>query len=148
MKETAVAAMRRFNRYYTNLLGLLDQHILESDYSLSEVRVLYEIEKAENMTMRKISEILTMDEGYLSRILKKMQKDGLINRLKSPMDGRAYFLSLTEKGQEKIQEMHNRSNQQIGQILAPLSAAQKTKLVKSMQNIESILSGLPLEINE
>lgn len=148
MKETEVVAIRKFNRYYTNLLGLLDQHILESDYSLAETRVLYEIEKAESISMRKISEILTMDEGYLSRILKKLEKMGLIRRVKSTEDGRVYLLSLTERGQAQILEMNDRSNQQIKGLLAPLSPAQRVKLVKNMQNIESILSGLPLEINE
>ncbi|MGN0133900.1 MAG: MarR family winged helix-turn-helix transcriptional regulator [Anaerotignum sp.] len=148
MKETEVVAVRKFNRYYTNLLGLLDQHILESDYSLAETRVLYEIEKAESITMRKISEILTMDEGYLSRILKRLEKNGLISRVKSTADGRAYLLSLTEQGQVQMLEMNSRSDRQIRGFLAPLSPAQRAKLVKNMQNIESILSGLPLEINE
>ena len=143
MSDLEIAEIRRFNRYYTNLLGLLDQHILSSDYSLAEVRVLYEIEKNTNITMRMLSEILTMDEGYLSRILKKLQKDGLIERRKSPSDGRAYLLSLTEKGRSQIQEMHLRSDQQIAGFLSPLSAEQKTKLVQHMQSIENILSGLP-----
>ena len=143
MNDMEIAEIRRFNRYYTNLLGLLDQHILSSEYSLAEVRVLYEIEKNTNITMRMLSEILTMDEGYLSRILKKLQKDGLINRIKSPSDGRAYLLSLTEKGKNQIQEMHHRSDQQIAGFLSPLSAEQKTKLVQHMQSIENILSGLP-----
>ena len=143
MNDMEIAEIRRFNRYYTNLLGLLDQHILSSEYSLAEVRVLYEIEKNTNITMRMLSEILTMDEGYLSRILKKLQNDSLIDRTKSPSDGRAYLLSLTEKGKNQIQEMHRRSDQQIAGFLSPLSTEQKTKLVQHMQSIENILSGLP-----
>ncbi|EKQ56067.1 MULTISPECIES: helix-turn-helix domain-containing GNAT family N-acetyltransferase [unclassified Clostridium] len=140
MNKNKVSSIRSFNRYYTNILGLLDQHILESDLSLSEVRVLHEIEKTEQCTSRMLVEILCMDAGYLSRILKKFYKMGLLMKEKSPEDGRAQYLYLTSEGKEKMEELNISSDEQIAQIIKPLTEIDKNCLVQNMTAIETILT--------
>jgi Transcriptional regulators len=135
-----VGSIRSFNRYYTNVLGLLDQHILESEFSLSEVRVLHEIEKTEDCTSKKLAEILCMDSGYLSRILKQFQKYKLIEKRQSPEDGRSQFLYLTPSGQEKMDALNARSDEQIGNLIQPLPEADQSRLVQNMTSIESVLT--------
>jgi len=135
-----VSIIRSFNRYYTNILGLLDQHLLESDLSLSEVRVLHEIEKTEQCTSKMLVDILCIDAGYLSRILKKFYKMGLLTKEKSTEDGRAQYLYLTLEGKEKMDELNNSSDEQIVQIIKPLTEIDKNCLVQNMTSIETILT--------
>lgn len=134
-----VGLIRAFNRYYTNVLGLLDQHILDSPLSLSEVRVLYEIDKTENCTAKMLSKTLLFDTGYLSRMLKLFQKSGLIEKDKSPMDGRAQYLTLSPLGREEIDALNAKSDEQIAEILAPLSEEERDELVHCMKRIEQLL---------
>lgn len=140
MNKNKVSIIRSFNRYYTNILGLLDQHILESDLSLSEVSVLHEIEKTEQCTSKMLVDILCMDAGYLSRILKKFYKMGLLMKEKSTEDGRAQYLYLTSDGKEKMDELNNSSDEQIVQIIKPLTEIDKNCLVQNMTTIETILT--------
>lgn len=135
-----VGTIRSFNRFYTNVLGLLDQHILESSFSLSEVRVLHEIEKTEECTSKKLSEILCMDAGYLSRILKQFEKYGMIEKRRTPEDARAYFLYVTHIGKEKMNELNARSDEQIYRLIHPLTEAEQSRLVRNMTSIENILT--------
>lgn len=136
-----VAVIRNFNRYYTNILGLIDQHILKSEFSLSEVRVLHEIEKTENCTSKMLSDTLTMDEGYLSRIIKKFEKCGFLYKEKSSEDGRAYNLYITEAGRKRMTELNNASSAQIAELIKPLSERERSLLVSKMTWIETILTG-------
>jgi len=135
-----ISIIRGFNRYYTNVLGLLDQHILESDLSLSEVRVLHEIEKTEQCTSKMLADILCMDAGYLSRILKKFYKMGLLTKEKSSIDGRAQYLYLTSEGKEKMCDLNNSSDEQIAQIIKPLAESDRNFLVQNMTAVETILT--------
>lgn len=136
----SISIIRSFNRYYTNVLGLLDQHILESDLSLSEVRVLHEIEKTEQCTSKMLVDILCMDAGYLSRILKKFYKMGLLTKEKSSIDGRAQYLYLTSGGKEKMYDLNNSSDEQIAQIIKPLAESDRNFLVQNMTSVETILT--------
>jgi Transcriptional regulators len=136
----SISIIRGFNRYYTNVLGLLDQHILESDLSLSEVRVLHEIEKTEQCTSKMLADILCMDAGYLSRILKKFYKMGLLTKEKSSTDGRAQYLYLTSEGREKMYDLNNSSDEQIVEIIKPLAESDKKFLVQNMTSVETILT--------
>ncbi len=135
-----VGIIRSFNRFYTNVLGLLNQHILESSFSLSEARVLHEIEKTEKCTSKKLSEILCMDAGYLSRILKQFEKYGMIERHRAPEDARSYFLYVTQIGKDKMNELNARSDEQIHNLIHPLTADDQSLLVKNMISIENILN--------
>ncbi|PJI08155.1 MULTISPECIES: bifunctional helix-turn-helix transcriptional regulator/GNAT family N-acetyltransferase [Clostridium] len=138
--KNKVSVIRGFNRYYTNILGLLDQYILESDLSLSEVRVLHEIGKTEKCTSKMLVDILCMDAGYLSRILKKFHKMGLLRKEKSSEDGRAQYLYLTSDGKERMDDLNNSSDEQIAKIIKPLTEIDKNFLVHNMVSIETILS--------
>ena len=90
--------IRGFNRFYTNMLGLLNANIGSSDYSLTETRIIYEISKTEKCSANQLSNILRIDTGYLSRILKKLEKEGVLERHSSEDDARINEISLTEKG--------------------------------------------------
>jgi DNA-binding MarR family transcriptional regulator/GNAT superfamily N-acetyltransferase len=136
----SIGIVRSFNRYYTNVLGLLDRHILESNLSLSEVRVLHEIEKTEQCTSKMLADILCMDAGYLSRILKKFYKMGLLTKEKSSTDGRAQYLYLTLEGKEKMYDLNNSSDEQIAQIIKPLAESDRKFLIQNMTSVETILT--------
>ena len=135
-----VHTIRRFNRFYTNILGLLDHHMFDSDFSLSEARVLYEIGHMENCTSKKLIEELRIDSGYLSRIIKRFDKHNLTYRVQSTEDGRLYFLYLTDNGKETLSKLDNRSDQQIYQMIVQLQEQNQKRLIEGMQAIESALS--------
>lgn len=139
--QKEIGSVRSFNRYYTNVLGLLDQYMLGSEFSLSEVRVLHEIEKTEDCTAKKLAAILCMDPGYLSRILKRFAKYGLVEKKQSPEDGRSQYLRVTQSGKEKMVALNVRSDEQIGSLIQPLSEGDRSRLVQSMAAIENILAG-------
>jgi DNA-binding MarR family transcriptional regulator/ribosomal protein S18 acetylase RimI-like enzyme len=133
--------IRGFNRYYTNVLGLLNQHMLKSKFSLSEARVLKEIEKIENCTSKKLSEILCMDAGYLSRILTQFEKSQLIDKRLSSEDARSYLLYLTKTGREKMGELNKNQDEQIFNLISTLSKKDLSNLVQNMTYIEQLLNG-------
>jgi DNA-binding MarR family transcriptional regulator len=98
--EDQIAAVRAFNRFYTRKLGVLDQQLLKSPFSLSEARVLYELATRENAAAKEIGIELGLDPGYLSRIIQNFDESGLITRKPLPSDQRQYRLSLTAKGRQ------------------------------------------------
>ena len=136
----SVPAIRRFNRFYTNILGLLERHMLDSEFSLSEVRILYEIGQTRQCTSKKLIEELKVDSGYLSRMIKHFEKQGLTYRVKSKEDGRLYYLYLTDLGKETLTKLNIQSDRQIIQLISALRAPEKKRLVEGMQMIEHILS--------
>lgn len=135
-----VAAVRAFNRYYTAVIGLLNQHILDSDLSLSEVRVLHEIGETTNCTAGQLTALLGIDGGYLSRVLKSFEKKGWIIRQRSADDGRTWYLLLSDKGKELITLLNDRSNAQISNLLQPLPPASQQAVSAAMKSIRDILS--------
>src|SRR5580692_12963595 len=98
MSESAVAAVRRFSRFYTRQLGLLDEGLLKSDFSLTEARVLYELAGQQDRTATGLSRELGIDPGYLSRLLKNFEQLGLIVRSAAPDDARQALVRLTDAG--------------------------------------------------
>ncbi|WP_010268658.1 bifunctional helix-turn-helix transcriptional regulator/GNAT family N-acetyltransferase [Paenibacillus senegalensis] len=135
-----IPVIRQFNRFYTNILGLLDQHLLNSDFSLSEARVLYEIENTNNCTAKILIEKIRIDAGYLSRIIKRFAKLGLIYKTPSSDDGRSYFIRLTKSGQETLSRLDSLSREQISQIISPLTESEQVNVAQSMITIEAALS--------
>ena len=95
-----VAAVRRFNRFYTRAIGVLDRGYLGTSYTLAEGRVLYEIANGEGITAKQIGQITGLDAGYLSRIVARLERDGIVARERSATDGRSALLRLTPHGQE------------------------------------------------
>ena len=139
MQKKNVGDIRAFNRFYTRIIGLLDQHILESRYSLPEVRILYELYHSHDLTASDIIASLGIDKGYLSRMLLLFQKNKMISKKWSASDGRAAHLSLTAKGRKEFEILNDASNRHIRQILEVLTDEDCDRLVKNMAEITSIL---------
>lgn len=135
-----ITDVRGFNRFYTNILGLLDKDILKSGYSLTEARVLFEIFKTENCTANALSAQLGIDASYMSRIIRKFEKNGLILKKPSPSDNRAQIISLTEAGTKQFHKLDTSSNQQIERLLEPLSKAARSEVRSAMNTIKKHLT--------
>ncbi|HET6180576.1 MAG TPA: bifunctional helix-turn-helix transcriptional regulator/GNAT family N-acetyltransferase [Candidatus Sulfotelmatobacter sp.] len=135
-----VSAVRRFNRFYTRQIGLLDEGLLNSPFSLTQVRTLYELAQREQATAIELCKDLGLDAGYLSRILASFQKNGLIEKKASPKDARHTLLTLTKKGRRAFEPLNARSDEQVGAMLAKLLPPKQHNLIQSMRTIESLLS--------
>jgi len=140
---TRVAAVRRFNRFYTRQVGLLGEHLLESPFSLSEARVLYELAQSESWSAAGLGKELGLDAGYLSRILRGFAERGLLEKQPSESDGRRSLLVLTAAGREAFQPLDAASRQAIGALLKTLPEASQQRLVGAMGSIEDLLGSPP-----
>ncbi|WP_411681016.1 GNAT family N-acetyltransferase [Clostridium thailandense] len=138
--DLAIKKIRRFNRFYTNVLGLLNQHILDSSYSLTEVRILLEIDKIDKCTANILIHKLDIDRGYMSRILKRFEKSGLITKENSIDDRRMVILHLTSEGKAILAGLEEKSNNQIQKLINPLTEDEEEKLVNAMNYVTRILS--------
>jgi DNA-binding MarR family transcriptional regulator/N-acetylglutamate synthase-like GNAT family acetyltransferase len=141
--DRRVGEVRHFNRFWTRQIGVLREGYLESPFSLTEVRVLYELAHREETTASELGEELGLDAGYLSRILRGFEKDGLIRKRPSEADGRRRLLRLTERGREAFAPLDARSRSEIGAMLGGMSIAGQERLVKAMRAIEGLLSVRP-----
>lgn len=139
-EQSAILKIRAFNRYYTRVLGLLNHHILSSDVSLTEARILLEIKTIETCTAKKLIEKLEIDGGYLSRILKNFEKSELITRYALPADKRVSVIQLTKSGTEKLSELEGKSNNQIEQLLHHLDKKKQDQVLAAMETIHTALS--------
>ena len=137
--QQVIEKIRSFNRYYTNIIGLLDRHYLDSPFSLTEGRVLYEIKQIDQCSAKKIREKISIDEGYLSRIIDKFIQKGLITKTPSPEDRRLHIICLTEKGQKEFASLNEHSDRLIFQIIEKLSEPQRAELARMMEKIQALL---------
>lgn len=137
--EAEIARVRRFSRFYTRLLGTLNEGLLDSKLSLAEARVLYELANRSQPIASEIATELGLDLGYLSRILRSFSAAKLIRRQPSKTDRRQSLISLTAAGRSQFELLNQRSNDQVRALLTPLSTPQRTRLVESMSTIESLL---------
>jgi DNA-binding MarR family transcriptional regulator/GNAT superfamily N-acetyltransferase len=135
-----VAAVRRFNRFYTRQMGLLDEGLLQSPFSLSEARVLYEIAHRTAPTAGTIGQELGLDAGYLSRILLRLRKAGLVSATTATGDRRQRLLALTPRGRRTFGALDARSSRDVGGLLGRLSPKVRGQLVQSMRRLETALS--------
>jgi DNA-binding MarR family transcriptional regulator/GNAT superfamily N-acetyltransferase len=138
---SAIASIRSFNRFYTRLLGTLNEHLLEGPLSLAEARVLYELAHRLQPTASEIAADLGLDLSYLSRILQGFTRAKLIRRQPSRSDRRQSTITLTTAGQGLFESLDRRSSDQVRQMLAPLTSEQQSDLTASMTTIESLLDG-------
>jgi DNA-binding MarR family transcriptional regulator/GNAT superfamily N-acetyltransferase len=138
-----VEAVRRFSRYYTKQIGLLQEKILRSPFSLAEARVIYELAHHEKTTAAELANELGLDPGYLSRILRDFNKRGLIDKGRSESDGRKKLLRLSENGQAAFAGINARSRREIEGSLNNLSPTDQARLVQAMQTIEALLGARP-----
>ena len=138
-----VGSVRRFNRFWTRQIGVLREEYLESPFSLTEVRVLYELANRGESTASELGEELGLDAGYLSRILRGFEKHDLIHKRPSETDGRRRLLRLTERGREAFAPLDARSRNDIGAMLGGMSTAEQERLVGAMRTIEGLLGVSP-----
>jgi DNA-binding MarR family transcriptional regulator/GNAT superfamily N-acetyltransferase len=136
-----IAAVRRFNRFYTRQIGVLRKTFLDSPYSLAEARVLYEIANGRSATASEVGRKLDLDAGYLSRTLRSFEKRGLIARKVSPRDARQSHLALLPQGRSAFAPLERRSQRDAASMLRKLTPADRTRLIESMRTIEALLAG-------
>jgi DNA-binding MarR family transcriptional regulator len=139
MRTEAVRRIRAFNRYYTNLIGVLDRHILHSPWSLTEVRILYEISRGEGMNARRLKRALSVDEGYLSRTIERLAADGMVSRSRSTSDGRVVHLRLSPRGRKEMEKLEAAAAAEIQSILDPLSKEEISEVTSCMRRIQVLL---------
>src|SRR6202051_4141399 len=141
--DDQVAAVRAFTRFYTRKLGVLDQQLLKSPFSLSEARGLYELATNENLAAKEIGIELGLDPGYLSRIVQNFDEKGLITRKPLASDRRQYLLSLTAKGRQAFAKLDRSSHDEVAAMLAALPRGDGQCLIAAMAAIERLLDTSP-----
>ena len=139
VSPSPVQTVRRFNRFYTKQIGVLNDGLLQSPFSLAEVRVLYELAHREQPTAVQLANELALDDGYLSRILRTFRKRGLIARTPAETDRRQRLLALTPRGRSLFASLNARSDDQVATMLRELSPSDQDRLVDAMRTIESLL---------
>jgi DNA-binding MarR family transcriptional regulator/GNAT superfamily N-acetyltransferase len=137
--DAQISAVRAFNRFYTRKLGVLDQQLLKSPFSLSEARVLYELAQRDNVAAKEVGIELGLDPGYLSRIVQKFDEDGLITRKALPSDRRQFQLGLTAKGRQAFARLERSSQDDIAAMLTALPPGGAARLTAAMGAIERLL---------
>jgi DNA-binding MarR family transcriptional regulator/GNAT superfamily N-acetyltransferase len=145
--QDRIAAVRRFNRFYTQHLGVLRDGYLDSPFSLTQARVLYEIrergKKTNQTTATEIGRDLGLDAGYLSRLVAQFEKSGLIRKERSPADGRQSFLSITAIGRKAMDHLEQRTVREVGDVLHRLSDPDQDRLVSAMRAVERMIAPEP-----
>lgn len=137
--DKTINEIRKFNRFYTVSMGFLDSEYLDTEYSIAETRILFEIKVYEKCIQSEIAKILHIDKSYLSRIIKRFYREGLIEKEKSDEDKRATYISLTEKGCTETERLIELTNIQIEAKINKLSFDECNKLCDAMDTIISIL---------
>jgi DNA-binding MarR family transcriptional regulator/N-acetylglutamate synthase-like GNAT family acetyltransferase len=141
--DERIAALRRFNRFYTQKIGVLESGYLQSPFSLAEARVLYELAQHQESTASEISCRLGLDTGYLSRILAKLQGQELIRRSPAEQDGRQRLIQLTSKGRKAASGLDTQSQRQAGSLLDQLADPKQAGVIQAMNQIQSALGAPP-----
>ena len=148
VREADIAAVRRFNRFHTGLVGALNDRLLASDYSLSQVRILYEIANAPQgraPSARELGAALRIDTGYLSRLVSGLESRGLVRRMPSAENAKRLSLTLTSEGREVFGELDAASAEEVAALLAPLSEAERGQLTGAMKRIRRLLGDDPTD---
>ena len=131
--------VRRFNRFYTRQIGVLHEHLLDSAFSLTEVRILYELAHREQLTSADLCRELGLNAGYLSRVIAGFEKQGLIAKTRSPTDARAAQLQLTEQGRRTLAPLVDASRREVAAMLERLPPTAQQELVAAMGQIQGLL---------
>jgi len=138
-RDTRVQAIRRFNRFYTQRIGVLGEGLLDSPFSLTEVRVLYEIAHRDRPAAVDLCRDLGLDPGYSSRILRRLEKLGLVRRVPAADDRRRQILALTERGRATFADLDARSAREISRLIEPLSEGDRDRLAEILATAQSLL---------
>ena len=134
-----IDTVRRFNRFYTRRIGVLQEGWQNSPFSLTEARVLYELAHRERPTATAVRNSLELDAGYLSRILSSFEKRGLIEKTPSEDDGRQSILALTDEGRKQFTPLETQTNEQVGTMLEKLNENDQHHLIEAIRSIERVL---------
>ncbi len=141
--EARIAAVRRFSRFYTRQLGLLQESLVHTPYSLTEARVLYELANRAHVTASELAADLDLDHGYLSRILRRFAEQGLLAKKRAADDGRQSVITITAKGRKAFAPLDKGSHDQVAGMLQRLSVAEQQRVVGAMSTVETLLGASP-----
>ncbi|MBW4793550.1 bifunctional helix-turn-helix transcriptional regulator/GNAT family N-acetyltransferase [Pseudomonas tolaasii] len=133
--------IRGFNRFYTHQIGVLQEHLLQSDFSLTEIRVMYELSSHGDLTSADLCQMLGLDAGYLSRLISGFEKKGLIQKVRSVTDARAVQLHLSDLGRTVLAPLEQKTQQEVIALLESLPEQQQQQLTGAMQRIQTLLQG-------
>jgi DNA-binding MarR family transcriptional regulator/N-acetylglutamate synthase-like GNAT family acetyltransferase len=137
--DETVAAIRRFNRYYTNVIGALGEGHLDTPFTLTEARVLYELAQHDARDVVQLRRELSLDAGYVTRILTRFEHDGLITRARSEADARRVVVSLTKLGHGRFATLNRRANRDVSRLIAPLTPTERDQLRDSLATVRTLL---------
>jgi DNA-binding MarR family transcriptional regulator/GNAT superfamily N-acetyltransferase len=132
--------VRSFNRFYTRQIGVLHEHLLESEFSLTEVRILYELANRADLTTSDLCRELGLNAGYLSRVISGFEKKGLVVKSRSATDARVAHLELTDQGHTTFAPLDKASQREVIAMLERLSQTAQHQLVDAMEQIRTLLS--------
>jgi DNA-binding MarR family transcriptional regulator/GNAT superfamily N-acetyltransferase len=144
--EDRIAAVRRFSRFYTRQLGLLQESLVHTRFSLTEARVLYELAHRGSVTASELAADLDLDHGYLSRILRRFGEEGLLRRVRAANDGRQSVISITAKGRKAFAPLDRNSHDQVATMLERLQAPEQQRVVGAMAAVEALLGDTPKSV--
>lgn len=142
----AIAQVRAFNRFYTRQLGLLDEHLLSTEFSLAELRVLFELAHRDGLSAAALVRELGINAGYMSRIVGRLQSRGLLKKAPSATDARQSLLAISAKGRQAFAPIDKASRRQVQLLLASLQPAQSQELLRAMRRIEDLLAAKPASL--
>ncbi|CAH0289441.1 MarR family winged helix-turn-helix transcriptional regulator [Peribacillus sp. NPDC101481] len=142
INKNTIADIRQFNRFYTNILGVLDKHILDTGYSFTEARVILEIGLMEQCIANNLVDKLEIDRSYMSRIINKLSKDGLVMKENSALDNRTSLIRLTPEGLTLFDQLNERSDEQLVRLFQGLSENEIKEIHASMMFIQKKLDSL------
>jgi DNA-binding MarR family transcriptional regulator/GNAT superfamily N-acetyltransferase len=138
--DDRVGRVRAFNRFYTNVIGLLREGLLRTPYSLTEARVIFELAQREAVQVAELRRDLDIDAGYMSRILARFEADGLVARERSTADARRQVIRLSGQGRAAFEMLNERSAREVGKMLSRLTEDQQSQLIGAMATIQNLLA--------
>jgi DNA-binding MarR family transcriptional regulator/N-acetylglutamate synthase-like GNAT family acetyltransferase len=141
--EPLIEAVRRFNRFYTKRIGVLDEGMVRTAFSLQEARVIYELGQADGFGAGELAARLSLDAGYLSRLVAKLESQGYLTRRPGQDDRRRSHVALTVQGRKAFRKLDEGSRNDVRALLAPLPAEDRSRLLTAMGGIERVLGGEP-----
>lgn len=145
-RNDMIKEIRGFNRFYTNILGLLDQYIIDSGYSLTEARILFEISKTDTCTANQLCSVLNIERSYMSKIINKFEKKQLITRCACNADNRNMEIRMTQEGMSVFHELNDRANQQIDKLIANINDTDCEKLINSIRTVKKYFTKATLNL--
>jgi DNA-binding MarR family transcriptional regulator/GNAT superfamily N-acetyltransferase len=138
--EARINSVRQFNRFFTRQIGVLREGLLHSPYPLTEARIIFEMAQREGLTASDLGRELGLDAGYMSRLLARLEQQGLLEKVRSETDGRQRLLRLTPEGQQAYALLDQRSRDEITELLSDLGEDDQQRLLKAMETIERLFN--------